>query len=111
MNQFNTDAAVGPGVYRVFRIPAAQASKADVLWGDDLVSRQSVIARDARSLGLSGDDRYVIVEGSEAAVARASDLLKDVAKALDAKEAGRVYERFRSQEEDAASGMGIIFGP
>lgn len=98
-------------MYRVFRLSASQASKADGLWGDDLVSRQSVTARDARSLGLSGDDRYVIVEGTDAGVARASDLLKDVAKALDPKEAKRVYERFRSQEDDAASGMGMIFGP
>ena len=33
-------------MYRVFRLPANQASRADILWKDDLVSRQSVTGRD-----------------------------------------------------------------
>ncbi len=88
-------------VYRVFRVPAVHAPKADVLWKDDVVSRQSVTARDAKSLGLTGDDRYVVVEGSEAGIARA----------LEGAEAERIYGRFRAQDEDAASGMGLLFGP
>lgn len=98
-------------MYRVFRLPAGQATKADLLLQDDLVSRQSVIARDAKSLGLSGDDRYVIVEGSDAGVARALDLMKDVIRPLEGAEAEGVYRRVRSQDEDAVSGMGLIFGP
>ncbi len=98
-------------VYRVFRVPAVHAPKADVLWKDDVVSRQSVTARDAKSLGLPGDDRYMVVEGSEAGIARAVELLKDVARPLDGAEAERVYGRFRAQDEDAASGMGLLFGP
>jgi len=98
-------------VYRVFQIPVAHAPKADALWKDDLVSRQSVTARDAKSLGLPGDDRYVIVEGSDAGIARAIDLLKDVARPLGGAEAERVYARFRAQDEDAATGMGLLFGP
>jgi len=98
-------------VYRVFRVPAAQASRADVVWKDDVVSRQSITARDAKSLGLPGDDRYVLVEGSDAGVARAAELLKDIAHALKGPEAERVYRAFRAQDEEAASGMGLIFGP
>jgi hypothetical protein len=98
-------------VYRVFRVPAAQAARADVVWKDDVVSRQSITARDAKSLGITGDDRYVLVEGSDAGVARATELLKDIARALKGAEAERVYRRFRAQDEEAASGMGLIFGP
>jgi len=98
-------------VYRVFRLPAAQAPRADILWKDDVVSRQSVTARDAKSLGMPGDDRYVIVEGTDAALAHAIDLLKDVARPMDGVDAERVYRRFRAQDEEAASGMGLIFGP
>jgi len=98
-------------VYRVFRVPSAQASRADVVWKDDLVSRQSITSRDAKSLGLPGDDRYVLVEGSDAGVARATELLKDLAHALAGTEAERVYRQFRAQDEEAASGMGLIFGP
>jgi hypothetical protein len=98
-------------MYRIFRLPSAQSARAEILWKDDLVSRQSVTARDAKSLGLRGDDRYVVIEGSEAALARATELLKDVARPLDGSDADRVYRRFRAQEDEAASGMGLIFGP
>ncbi len=98
-------------MYRVFRVPAAHASLADVVWKDDLVSRQSITSRDAKSLGLPGDDRYVLVEGSDAGIASATELLKDLAHALAGAEAERVYRRFRAQDEEAASGMGLIFGP
>jgi hypothetical protein len=98
-------------VYRVFRIPPAQADKANLLIGDDLVGRQSVTVRDAKALGLKGDDRYVVVEGSEPALVRAVDLLKGTADPLDAVKADDIYRRFRVQDDQAASGMGLIFGP
>ncbi len=98
-------------MYRVFRVPPEKASQADVVWKDDVVSRQSITAREAKSLGMTGDDRYVLIEGSEAGIARATELLKDIAKALGGAEAETVYRRFRAQDEEAASGMGLIFGP
>lgn len=98
-------------MYRVFRVPPANASHADVVWKDDVVSRQSITAREAKSLGMTGDDRYVLIEGSEAGIARAAEMLKDIAKALAGTEAETVYRRFRAQDEEAASGMGLIFGP
>jgi hypothetical protein len=98
-------------VYRVLRFPPAAAEKASLLLQDDVVSRQSVTARDAKSLGLPGNDRYVLVEGSEAAVARAVELTKGIAGDLSGADAERVYRRFRSQDDEAASGMGLIFGP
>ena len=98
-------------VYRVFRFPAPQAEKADLLLMDDVVSRQSVTVRDARSLGFAGADRYVLVEGSEVGMARAVELVKGIAHPLDGAEAEGVYRRFRAQDEEAASGMGFIFGP
>lgn len=100
-----------PRVYRVFRLGPAHASKVDLLLKDDLVSRQSVIARDAKSLGFAGEDRYVLIEGTDAALARAVDLLKDAGKPLAGPEAEDVHRRVRAQEDDAASGMGLIFGP
>jgi len=107
---FITDAVVRRDVYRVFCLTPAQADRVSVLTADDVVSRQSVVFRDAKSLGLKGDDRYVVVEGNEAAVARAAELLKGIPP-LEGAEADDVYRRFRSQDEQAASGMGLIFGP
>jgi hypothetical protein len=102
---------VGRPVYRVLRFAPGAAEKVSLLLQDDIVSRQSVTARDAKSLGLPGNDRYVLVEGSDAAVARALDLTKGTAEAVAAADADRIYRRFRSQDEEAASGMGLIFGP
>ena len=98
-------------VYRVFRFPPAQADKANLLLTDDVVGRQSVTVRDAKSLSLPGDDRYVLVEGSESALARALELLKGISAPLSGLEAEDVHRRFRAQDEQAASGMGLIFGP
>ena len=98
-------------MYRVFRLAPANASKLDLLLHDDVVGRQSVITRDAKGLGLRGDDRYILVEGDAAALVRAADLLKDAAPALKGSEADDIYRRIRAQDDEAASGMGMIFGP
>lgn len=74
------------------------------------MSRQSVTRREARSLGLTGDDVVVVVDGSDAGVARARELLADV-PALEGPAADDVYRRLKSQEEDAATGLGLVFGP
>lgn len=98
-------------MYRVLRFAPGAAEKVSLLLQDDVVGRQSVTARDAKSLGLPGNDRYVLVEGSEAAVSRALDLTKGSAEPLAGADSDRIYRRFRSQDEEAASGMGLIFGP
>src|SRR3989442_13220594 len=96
-------------MYRVFRVPPAQASQADVVWKDDVVSRQSITAREAKSLGMTGDNRYVLVEGSEAGMARATELLKDTAKALAGAEGETGYPRFPGLAEGGGSGKGAMF--
>lgn len=98
-------------MYRVFRVPPAHASRIEALLKDDLVSRQSVLVRDARSLGVEGEGTIVLVEGSAAALARADNLLEGAGIRLPEKEADAAYMRFKSQDEDAASGMGLLFGP
>lgn len=98
-------------MYRVFRLPPDKADQASLLLADDVVGRQSVTTREAKSLGLAGEDRYVIVEGLESALTRAVDLMKGTAASLSGAEAEKIYQRFRVQEDEAASGMGFIFGP
>jgi hypothetical protein len=39
------------------------------------------------------------------------ELLKGIADPLDAAKADDVYRRFRAQDDQAVSGMGLIFGP
>lgn len=110
MSTFLTSARVPAAMFRVFRIPAVESAKVDAVLKDDVAGRQSILVRDARSLGVPGDGTIVLVEGSEAGVARAEALLKDVGKILEGREAEEALARFRSQDDDAASGMGLVFG-
>ena len=97
-------------MYRVFRLPAGPTTPIDALYKDDLVARQSLTVRAAGSLGLSGEGTLILVEGSETGVVRAEELLKDIAAALPPAEAETAYRAFRAQDEDAAAGMGFVFG-
>jgi len=97
-------------VYRVFRIPANKLSAIDLVYRDNLAGRQSVTVRESRTLGLGGEGNLVLVEGSEDGVARAEALLKESATILTGTEAEAAYRAFRSQDDEAASGMGFVFG-
>lgn len=95
-------------MYRVFRVPATQAAKIDALLKDNLASRQSIVVREARTLGVGGEGSLVLVEGSEQGVAAAEKILESLR--LGAEDAEAVYRKFKAQDEDAASGMGLLFG-
>lgn len=97
-------------MYRVFRVPPGQASALDALYKDDVVGRQSVTVREARSLGLGGDGTLVLVEGSEVGMKRAEEILKGTVTDLKGKDAEAAYRAFKAQDDEAASGLGLIFG-
>ncbi len=98
-------------MYRVYRIPAAKLSAMDLVYQDDLAGRQSITVREARSLGVGGEGSLVLIEGSDAGVARADVILKDAGAVLAGAEAEAAYQAFRSQDQEAASGLGLVFGP
>lgn len=97
-------------MYRIFRVPAAKLGALDAVYQDNVAGRQSITVREARTLGLGGEGSLVLVEGSDEGVARAEALLKDHGAALTGADAEAAYRAFRSQDEDAASGMGFVFG-
>jgi hypothetical protein len=80
------------------------------LYGDDLVSRQSITTRDNAAIGEKKEGYYLLIEGDEHAVAKAKELMKGTATELKGKEAGKIESAIQSQEESAASGFGAIFG-
>ncbi len=97
-------------VYIIFEVKNEDAGKINKLTADDLVSRQSILTRDAGSLELEGDVLYVKVEGSDDGLKRAQEIAKEEGfKKLDESEASKVNEKIEEQEDDAASGMGMIF--
>ena len=79
---------------------------------DDIISRQSITTRDAKSLGIDGPHFYVKIEGTPAAIQRAEELVKeqDIGTRLAEKDAKKIDDKIKKEEESANEGMGMIFG-
>ncbi len=96
--------------YIIFEVKSENVGKINSLAKDDLVSRQSILTRDASSLDMNGDVSYVKIEGSDEGLKRAKELAKELKfKKLGEKKAKKVDEKIKEQEDSAASGMGMIF--
>ena len=94
----------------MFSVHAAAASRIDAVLKDDRVGRQSISVRDADALGFRGKGTLGMIEGEDAALARADALFQGIGTVLSPKEAAAVYRAVKSQEDSATSGMGLIFG-
>jgi hypothetical protein len=97
--------------YIIFQVKPENAEKIHTFIKDDLVSRQSVLTRDAHSIDIHEDVTYIKVEGSEMGIKRAEELAKefDFIK-ISKKKADTINKKILEQEESAADGMGMIFG-
>jgi len=96
--------------YIIFEVKTEDVGKINTLSKDDLISRQSILTRDANSLDMRGDVSYVKIEGSDKGLKRAKELAKELKfKKLPVKKAKEVDEKIKEQEDSAASGMGMIF--
>ncbi|MBI4416111.1 MAG: hypothetical protein HY557_03915 [Euryarchaeota archaeon] len=97
-------------MYAVFDVKPSDGPKIDEALKDDLVSRQSIAIREGAALGFPDLGRLVLIEGSDSALARAAELFRGFAAKLEGPRAEAVYQAFRAQEDDVASGVGLIFG-
>lgn len=96
--------------YVIFEVKQEKSGMINKLIKDDLVSRQSILTRDAKALDVKGEVTYVKVEGSKGGLKRAEELAKELGfKKLSKKDAEKVNEKIEEQEESAASGIGMIF--
>jgi len=84
-------------------------SKVPELLKDNLVSRQSIVTRDAAALDMKSDLHLVVVEGSEPGVAKAREIFHEIGEPLPEKEALEVLQKIKEQEEKASIGVGMIF--
>jgi hypothetical protein len=96
--------------YVIFEVKTSEAGKINTITKDDLVSRQSIVIRDANSLDMKAEVSYLKVEGSTEGLKRAEELAKELGmKKLPVKKAKTIDEKIREQEDSAATGMGMIF--
>jgi hypothetical protein len=84
-------------------------SKVPELLKDDLVSRQSIVTRDAAALDMKSELHLVVIEGNEQGVARAREIFKDIGEPIPEKDALEVLQKIKEQEEKASVGVGMIF--
>lgn len=98
-------------VYIIFEVKKEQLGKINEMLKDDTVNRQSILTRDASSIGIDKDVSYLKIEGSEEGLKRAEELAKEYefTKLSDAN-AENVNDKIKEQEDQAADGMGMIFG-
>ncbi|MBU0497938.1 MAG: hypothetical protein KKC68_06870 [Candidatus Thermoplasmatota archaeon] len=96
--------------YVIFEVKSEDLGKINTIVKDDLVSRQSILTRDASSLDMKGDVSFLKIEGSDAGLKQAKAIAKELGfKVLNKKKAADINKRIAEQEDSAASGMGMIF--
>jgi hypothetical protein len=91
-------------------IPGENVAKAEAALKSDfqLASRQSITIRAAESLDLDDKGSFFYITGSEEGVTKCKELLKDFI--AESKNLETVKTKISEESENAASGMGSIFG-
>ena len=97
-------------MYIILKVEKNKSKKIEELYKDDIVSRQTIIRREALSLGLNEENIYIQVEGSEEGISRAKEISKDFAIIPSQNEMEKIYKKFKEQDESSLEGMGSIFG-
>ena len=96
--------------YVIFEVKSAEAGKISTMLKDDVVSRQSIVIRDANSLEIKKEVTYLKIEGSPEGLKRAEELAKELGMTkLKEKKAKTINDKIKEQEDSAATGMGMIF--
>ncbi|HVL49102.1 MAG TPA: hypothetical protein VM889_11135 [Candidatus Thermoplasmatota archaeon] len=93
---------------RVFEIRPKDRPLLEAALADDTLSRQSIVIRESKSVGVDRDTLAVLVEGSDAGILRAEGLILDFGRRMPEQDA--VIAHIKAEESDAADGVGFIFG-
>lgn len=94
----------------MFELEKSSLQKAkDLLLGDDLVARASVIFKDGGILGLE-NKYYCYISGLEEACKKSEELMKNLGKMVDEKTKKEILQKIKREEDQAIEGFGGIFG-
>ena len=93
--------------YAIFSVKKEDIDKVDEILKDDVVSRQSIVVRNADALNIKKDVQFILIEGDQKAIKKAEELFKGIGKKEKSK---KIYEKFKEEEKDVAEGVGFIFG-
>jgi hypothetical protein len=94
--------------FAVFEVPGKDIPKSQQALADDQVSRLTIIVKDGKPYGLADGAQLVFVEGNESQVKRAEELFQ--AFATKPKDQDHIRGQLMKEEDEAAGGVGFIFG-
>ena len=95
----------------VFKIKKQNLQKVkDLFLKDDVISRASVVFKEAKSLGFTGDNYYCYISGVNEACEKAKKLINDFGELAKKEEEKKIIDKIKQEEESAMSGFGGIFG-
>lgn len=98
--------------HAVYKVPKANAGRLNEVFADDVVSRQSITTRDADTLGIRDNCVFVLIEGSDVGVKRATEVFATlkVGEPANSHTTDLVRQKIKDEEDAAAGGMGMVFG-
>ncbi len=97
-------------MYAIFGVDRSKFSMVEEILREDIISRMSITKKDGTSIGFDEDLQYILLEGEEKVVEMAKEKFKGVGKLLEEDETEKIREKIKREEEEAASGIGLIFG-
>lgn len=93
----------------VFYVDKPQKPIVEQKISQDPVGRQSIVVRDAVSLGISKDGTYVYIDGTDESCNLAREWLKGLAAELSPKEAAEIIKKMEEQDASVSEGIGGMF--
>ncbi len=96
-------------MYAIFKVSGDKKGTVPKVISDEMISRQSTSVRDGDSLGFEEGITYVLVEGVDEAVEKAKDMFEDLDVEF-VEDDEEIYQAIKKADEDAAAGVGTIFG-
>jgi len=94
----------------IVAIPKDKGAVLGRLVQDDLISRQTLNIREAKGLGIDKDETYVLIEGSEAALKKAVEVVSTDATVVPSPAKEEIRELLKKAEDEVAEGLGLMFG-
>jgi hypothetical protein len=81
----------------------------DILLKDDLISRASIVFKEAKTLGKE-EGYFIYISGTEEQCKKALELTKDLAEEVKNKEKDNFISKIKEESERANVAFGGIFG-
>jgi len=82
----------------------------EILLKDDVVSRATIIFKEAKTLGFDNKNYYCYISGLEEQCEKAKELIKDIAELIENEKKDKIIEKIKQEENIALEGFGNIFG-